>query len=638
MYKITVPVRCKTAHEHKESTLAQLRRCGAHRVAIAIHRELSYRFSSQETLDKLTELIEYFEKNGLEVLVWIGETLGHDRVSSPVHDWGFTNIKDPDGNSTAAFCPLDEDFSDAIAEWVGSVAGCGAKLILLDDDFRMGDRFGCSCEHHMKVVRDRLGEEIDAKTLMPKVLCGGKSKYRDAYLKAQGDGLRRMAQKIRNAVSKISPDIRIGACVTMSRWDCDGADPFEIGKILAGKNKPFLRTFGAPYHYAFTHLANSVEMERTQLDWCKGKGFEVITEGDTYPRPRFACPAAYLECFDMILRADGGSDGIMRYMIDYVSSPDYEVGYADYYNRNAENYRSIEKLFNGGECIGFKPYLPLDKISTAELKCDLPNSFSTLCELPFEYVSAYNLLTCSSLPISYSNGCPSVVFGESARHITEKELKYGSVIDMDAAIILKGRGIDVGLKCVSDDDLFIQDGFYDLPIEYFPKANDTVRLDALPIKAFQVDSRAEVLSQIIKGEKTFDFVYRYKNRNGQKFLVLPFSAKQVKDKLGFFKNYYRKEALTDAFFWFSSRPLDAYIDSRTPMLYMMAKRNENALSIGIWNLFQDRADNVKIKVNTDFCNVEFTNCRGKVEKDCITIESCIYPYEFTGIKIITNNT
>lgn len=69
MYKVTVPTIITNGHFNKEKTLSELKRCGADRIALAIDRELKYTFSSPENLKLLKELVTYYHKNGLEVLV-----------------------------------------------------------------------------------------------------------------------------------------------------------------------------------------------------------------------------------------------------------------------------------------------------------------------------------------------------------------------------------------------------------------------------------------------------------------------------------------------------------------------------------------------------------------------------------------
>lgn len=631
MYSLTIPVICAVAYKYKEETLRELKRCKADRVAIALRRELKYKFSSEENMNMLAELIPYFKNHGLEVMVWIGETIGHDRYFTPVTDYGYTNIRTPEGHDVSAFCPMDRHFTDDIAGWIKRVAACAPDIILLDDDFRMGDSFGCCCELHMERIRRELDEDISVSELSSKILSGGASKYRSTYLKVQGDGLINMAKKIRQAVDEVDSSIRIGACITNDRWDTNGIGPVEISKILAGGNRPFIRLFGAPYHVCITSLASAIDKERTQLDRLKGLDIEVIAEGDTYPRPRFACPAAYLECFDMILRADGASDGIMKYMLDYSASPSYETGYTDAHCRNEELYREISELFDGGSCFGFTPYLPLDKLEYSELDYYGNGSYRELSEQTFEYDTAYELLSASSLPTSYEDGSVKIVFGESARKITDGELKCGAVIDIEAARILFERGIDVGLAEPINNAGYRQETFNDVPYEYFISLDETVRLDPSPSYDLKLKPTARVLTKLVRGDTERDFVYRYDSEAGHKFLVLPFNAKDCKKKMGYFKNYHRKKQLIDAFLEMQGAPVDAYVESNHPMLYMLGKNDGGRLKIGLWNLYDDKIHSVRLKINRTFADVKFVNCTGHTDADTVIIDSVLYPFEFAGV-------
>ena len=631
MYKLTVPVNCKTAYKYKEETLAQLKKCGAHRVALALKRELDFKFSSNEVLSMLAELVPYFKNEGFEVAVWIGETLGHDRYSAPVVDYGYKNMKLLDGRVVGAFCPLDDKFTDDIAAWIEAVAKCSPDIILLDDDFRMGDNFGCFCDYHKKLIRENLGKNIP-EDMFNKVILGGENEYRTAYLKAQGAGLIRMAKKIRDAVDKVDEKIRLGACITPDRWDSSGVDPIEMAKILAKNTRPLIRLFGAPYHVVITSLGGAIDKERTQFDRLKNEDIEVIAEGDTYPRPRFACPASYLECFDMILHADGACDGIMKYMIDYYASPSYETGYVDAHCKNQNLHSEIGELFRDGECFGFTPYLPLGKMEQAELNCAEGEKFRILGEQTFEYDSPYELLLASSLPTTYEYGAPKIVFGESARLVGDSELTSGAIIDIEAAKILISRGIDVGIEKINNDS-YVQNGFYDVPYEYFISSDELVRLDPTFIPEFTLKKGANVLSRLVRGKSERDFVYTYENASGHKLLVLPFSAREAGKSMGYFKNYHRKKQLTDAYEYMTGKPLDSYVETKHQALYMLAKRSGNATKIGLWNLSNDKTESIRVKLNVPFENARFINCTGRVDSDTAIIDSVLYPYEFCGIEV-----
>lgn len=66
MYKVSVPVMVSRLQFDKEKTLAELKRMKADRVFLVIEREIQHKFSSPKTLQKLKELIPFFEKNGFE--------------------------------------------------------------------------------------------------------------------------------------------------------------------------------------------------------------------------------------------------------------------------------------------------------------------------------------------------------------------------------------------------------------------------------------------------------------------------------------------------------------------------------------------------------------------------------------------
>ena len=74
------------------------------------------------------------------------------------------------------------------------------------------------------------------------------------------------------------------------------------------------------------------------LHWHDFYEIELVTEGDTYPRPRLWVSSSILEGYDMILRADGYTHTILKYMLDYNSSPSYETGYV--YSWSLFSYKS----------------------------------------------------------------------------------------------------------------------------------------------------------------------------------------------------------------------------------------------------------------------------------------------------------
>ena len=118
---------------------------------------------------------------------------------------------------------------------------------------------------------------------------------------------------------------------------------------------------------------------------------------------------------------------------------------------------------------------------------------------------------------------------------------------------------------------------------------------------------------------------------------MPFDAFDVvgiePNTFGYLDGFVLRRDLTSAVEWIGRAPLDAYCVTNNPFLYFMTKKNENGLAVGIWNLFEDRAEKVRIKISSPFSKVEFINCEGHTENDEIVIDSVIYPYEFAGFEI-----
>lgn len=627
MYKISVPVIIDNPYFNKEQVLSELKRMNAHRIALAVERNVDYAFSSPEVIEKLKNLIEYFEQNGFETLVWIGETLGH----APNGNYGdkYTSMVKSDGTKLASFCPFDKNFINDLCNWVKDVANAGAKMIMLDDDFRFGLRgnesIECVCPLHMERINNILGENLTREQFVQKAFCGGKNKYRDAYLKANGDALCEISYQMRQTLDIINPDIRLGFCCAPNAWDTNGVLPVKLARIMAGKTKPFIRLCGAPY-WNWIKPSHAAEYVRLQSKLLQNEDIEFFAEGDTYPRPRFATPASYLECFDQIVRADGTTDGILKYALDYASTPSYETGYVDFHEQNESLYSDIHKLFDGKKAVGVVPVNPVDIARNMEI-CD--NS-------DIDYIQ-HNLFggkaNCSidfaiknSLPTTYDGNGVHIVFGEAAKYVDETVLKNGAIIDISAAKILMEKGIDVGIEKIENVPIVGKSSFEGVPKELFKECGETVRLSDFEDVNITYKSNANIVSQIHKGEKVYSGAAEYKS-----FMILPVDAKNA--PFGFFESYLRRKTIVDGIYRITGKKFPVNVCGKFPYMYMMLKQDDNAYALGLWNIFADRAKNVEVEINCDYSKINFVNCKGKVQDGKIFIDT-IYPFEFAGIEIV----
>jgi len=627
MYKVTVPALIYP-HFDKEGVLAELRRAKVDRVALTLEREIEHTFSSPEILATLKELIVAYKQAGIEVMIWLGETMGHDS-SAETEESPYQNLCDFDSGRSKAFCPLDEKFQRDFADWIRKVGSLGVDMILLDDDYRTDAipdvTMGCCCPLHMQKIEQVLGETISPEALREKMLTGGENRYRNAWLQVQSESMRAFSLMLRKALDEVAPKTRMGFCICLD-WDVTGCDVEMLARALAGDTKPFLRLSGAPYWPQ--RLGEIIEYERTELSLLQNKGIELISEGDTWPRPRFVTSAARLECFDMALRADGNIDGILKYMECYVSSAAYETGFVDAHIAHKGLYQQIEQYFSGKKARGVRLW---NFPNLFQRKVFDPNQTGPVRgEMYYKSISAG--VACS-LPMAYEGEDVGVLFGENARHITKEQLRQGCILDIRAAQILTERGIDVGIGRIEKLPPARPNSFTDLPMEYFPEENEYIRLE-LGVSLYHTDKKpgVKVLTYIDVVGQRYEGVFTYENAEGMRFLIFPFDAAEAVKKPGWFTSYARRRQLIEQLEWLG-QPLAAYVEGNYPYHYSIVKEDAQEIVIGIWNLFEDSMENVRVRVNIPFDpqTVSFINGTGYADGQYVCLQGKLTPYEFLGI-------
>ncbi len=635
MYKVSVPL--VRFYENFDDNIKEAHRLGAERLFFCPCTPTSSEDKKACDIERIRKSREIYEKAGFETGVWIS-TMGHggDLVGvSTDSDKEYTHITGLHGVTTEnSFCPLDPAFSDDVCSYLKKIASTGVKIIMLDDDFRFSHRgdCGCTCKYHLAEYEKRLGEKINREDILKKAFGGGYNKYRKIYYDMLGDTLRDFAKKMREAIDEVNPDIRFGFCAVTSSWDCDGADAIELSKITAGKTKPFLRFIGAPYWAnggsLTNHIQYAAELERMQASWCKNETIEVFGEGDTYPRPRFITPAAFLESFDMILRADGNFDGILKYGIDYISSPDYETGYADHAKKNEKIYREIDKYFKNKTAVGINVTCKMKKLLNTEFS-DPENQITSTVDSAF-YQTEQLLLTNCSVPLTYGNAPVTTAFGENGKYITNRG--NGFIIDAIAAENLNALGIDTGIEAVIK-----KDGISVLN-EYFPSENEIISSDAsFGAVKLKLKPGATVLSEFIitgKDGKTnrLPSCVKYENKNGQRFLIYAYDFDKVRRNTSFMRNYMRQEQLIREYEWLADEKLPATC-KKHPDLYIMAKKSENSMAVGLWNIYPDEIFTPVVKLDKIYNNIKFINGKGTLCGDTVIFESDISAYGFSGFEV-----
>ena len=607
--------------------LKELKRFDTKRVFLALDKyELDYS-KRKKVLDELADNCRFFKENGLEVGAWIWTFWIKDNTE-------FRNMRSLKGTEIKEFmCPTDEKFVSFATDYIKDVARCGVDIIQFDDDFRYGilsDSPACLCDGHMAEINRITGEVTTREELEKYITSGAKNKFRDAYLKVNGDAFRNFAYAVRRAVNEVNSDIRVSSCACSSSWDIDGTDAYELAKILAGDTKPLVRLSGAPY-WAVTQpwgnaLQDVVELERLESSWTRNGEIEIMAEGDAYPRPRTRCPASYLEGFDTAIRASGCTDGILKYGIDYYSNADYETGYAKFHERNREVYKKIDEMFSSKTHCGVRVYESMKKIADLVIPTKVNKD---VCIEGIFFPRSSRTLAYNTIPTVYEgSGICGIVFDENARNMPLEALEKGLIIDIAAAEILMERGIDVGIKnigCALSGINEVGSNFE----EHFIHDNNHIMAENATVYDIEINEGAEVLSDIKTQAGILPVSFRYENADGQRFLVLNINSRTGSDNI--LKHYARSRQYADQIKWLSGQKLPAYVYGN-PALYIQCKQNENALAVGLWNFFADTAIEPVVELGKEYSEIEFVNCNGRLEGDNVYLTD-ISPFGFVFFEV-----
>ncbi len=630
-YKLSVPVMYGTFERNgKENTVKCLKEIKADRVFYILMSYTTDQEERERFHTRAKESIAYLKSFGFEVGIWI--------TTSIMTNYNpFTCQKNLRGETNAP-CFADPDFVDFVKDYLIDLAKLNPNLIMFDDDFRYRHWGGCICHHHLKLLSERLGYPIEEKNVEKIFFNDGCRKNSDIWFDVMSDVMYHFAQETEKAIHSVDKTIRFGFCSVDGSWGIDGTNAIKLSKIMAGETKPFIRLIGAPYwSHGTTKIGSAVEAERKFAAFAIDSGVELITEGDVFPRPRYNCPAGHLECFDQILRAEGTTHGILKYVLDYTSHPEYERGYIDKHLKNQHIYEAIEKHFDGKESVGVRiREFPINIKDLSYLGDFMKRTPDYAHKNPF-YSIAGEFLSFFAIPASYTaEDSVEMIFGENAKYVNEDLLNHGAILDITAAKILTARGIDVGLKRILEKE--------DAMVEIFPEeglvytGGDATGGFSPKLNYIKIETKeqAQILSHYQKylpskkyekeqPPKIQPAAYLYENKSGQRFYVLAIDGWDFRAC----QTYAKGRQLAQAIEYVGKKKM-LFKCFNNPYMYSICKKDDNEIAIGLWNTFADRADNVCLEMDKEYEVKEFINVCGKVCGNKIYLEK-IYPFEFAGI-------
>lgn len=596
--------------------IKQLRAVGAKRVFLALGADCLLSPLRERELAALRDNCALLKSEGFEVGAWLWAFLLRE-------DRGYTRMEAPDGTvSKMTVCPMDTAYTEAMGSFLEEIVRCGVDLIQFDDDLRYGFQdmgFGCTCPLHRRRMEALLGRRIAPEELKDKLCAGGESDLRNAFVKANGEALEAFAAAMRAHVDAVDPAVRLGFCACITSWDLDGTTPDRLSKLMAGNTRPFYRLIGAPYWAAMkawgNRLCDVIEIERSECARRRDPAIEIFSEGDTYPRPRYKTPAAYLEAFDTALRAAGCADGILKYMLDYSAGSRYETGYTEAALRNGDAYEAADRIFGGLPCAGVRCYDKPDKYRAYAIP---ERVAGTVKAQELAFCAASRFLAANSIPTVYEGeGVIGAAFGDDVLCVPPEALNHGLILDVSAARRLTERGVDVGVAAFGEpftasEEIYAETGNRIA----IPNAANAVALTLAP--------GAAVLSWHEKKDGTkLPLSYEYQSAAGQRFLV--YAMEGYFDPQDWFRQYTRGPQI-ETFARHCGRRLPVFCPGH-PELYVLAKSDGRRLAVGLWNNFPDPVYAPVLHLDRAYSAVETFRCRATLQSDT-AILSDLPPYGF----------
>ncbi len=635
MYKVSVPV-LMTDHFRKEETLVELLRAKADRVFLASTEVPFDPAARQEIYDRLAEYIPYFQAAGLEVGVWLWSFVRRDAQNDT------RNCQRRifhDGTEMPCYCPASTSFIQDTQDFLRNITKLGPDVLQFDDDYAFANWGGsparCYCPRHMARYQEILGEEIDRDSLYEKAFSGKANRYRNAMLQASQETMDNFSQKMREAVDEINPNVRISLCSVVGAWDMDGTNAIRTAKLLAGNTKPILRLMCAPYWAATkawgNRLAHTVETSRMQCRWSQAEDIEIMSEGDVFPRPRHRVPASFLEGFDTALRFTGVTDGILKYMLDYNSSPRYETGYIDFHLKHQPLYEKIHAAVAGKMPQGVRVYNSMAKYADADL-AGVGDPFDYGWDLFFS--RAARLLVDNSIPTTYDGlGWCGIAFGENARHLPEGALDNGLILDIRAARILMEQGVDVGIESVGGvmQERRTASGCESTQFLYFPAQDEYTAPNYGGKAAYDFVPKANARVITLRRDEVGDCpdTILYTNAKGQKFMVYGFDAHFTGED--HYRNYTVQTQLLQVIPWLSGKKVPVECAGH-PDLYVQYSEGSGERAVGLWNFFADEIDEPVVMLDKAYKSIRFICGSGRLDGDKVILDP-IPAYQFAGFVV-----
>ena len=634
--KLSVPICVRTKDEIGQD-VEFLRRAGAKRVFLCGVPG----FAEKEVLLQKAEIfrayVERLSEEGFEVGLWT-HCFGCGVLSEEALEFGkkFTRLRDIRGKVCGAFCPTSEDFCQYMETVVEVLASLPASMLMFDDDLVQSVRpgIGCACDAHLEMFRREIGDaSFSLEDCREKLFYSPDKTLRRKWFDLQGKTLLDFARRMRAAVDRVNPEMRLGFCASYTSWDFEGVSAIELAKALAGNTKPFLRTSGAPYwvrtnrHGLNLSLQDIVEMTRCQREWAEDSGVEIFDENDNYPRIPAFVPTGYQEGFDLAMAVDGGVPPF-KYLFSYVDDISKLTEYYNAHMHNRDAAAWLTAAADGKHDVGMRVREYRDKARGYDFDPKLEAVFGECkAQMGISYPRSHCIATRNAIPTVYGKANAEIIVGENAKYIPLDELPRGAILDVRAAEILQARGVDVGLSSV--EPYYAEGGVQEILNGIIRPLWVTNQFGCVTLK-----NGAEELSRFRHGKLEFPASYRYENADGKRFLVYCFDFNSLRFDAVLFSHTDRRTQLNAQLDWLGA-DVPVRVESDAPNLYAMCKRGTDGSLLAVFfNFMAGELYDLKVRSVEGLVGktLRTLNCSAKADGDVLVIDR-IGAFGFAAIEI-----
>ena len=635
--RLTVPIAVRSFDEI-EQDITFLREAGAKRVFLCSVPVFTEKEILLAKIPLFRAYIERLTAAGFEVGLWTC-CLGCGVLSEEQLEFGknFTKLRDIRGKECGAFCPTNEDFLQYMESLVEVLASLPASMLMFDDDLVQSVRpgVGCTCDTHLAMFRREIGDEsFSLADCRDKLFYSPDKTLRRKWFDLQGKTLLDFAHRMRAAVDRVNPEMRLGFCASYTSWDFEGISATDLAKALAGNTQPFLRTTGAPYwvrtnrHGLNLAVQDIVEMTRMQREWAEGTGVEIFDENDNYPRIPAFTPTGYQEGFDLAMAVDG-SVPPFKYLFTYSDDISKETQFYRAHMHNREAAAWLTAAAEGKHDIGMRVREYRDKAREYDYDPKFEAVFGECkAQMGISYPRSHCIATRNAIPTVYGKADTEIIVGENAKYFPLDEIPKGAILDVRAAEILQARGVDVGL--VSVTPYYAEGGVQERINGVFRPLWTTNKFGRVTL-----NDEVQVLSTFCHGKLEFPASYRYENADGKRFLVYCFDFNSLRYDAVLFAHTDRRTQLNESLDWLGA-DVPFRMESDCPNLYAMCKRGEDdALLIALFNFFPDHFYDVKLRLtdNVRIGKVKVQNGEACVNGNHITVQA-LRAYDFVALEIL----